>query len=141
MLVIREDSVTESDGEPSLRKKVIAAPAKSMQVLKASAVINGLTAGSDANHIQHVVPTTSQPKPKLTGGQPAPPAAAQVPTKASKPTSKHNHSNNSDVGVEKQEHPQPTGSKSKLSEAKMEVAKAKEVLRDAQEMVKKAQGV
>ena len=51
MLVIREDSVTESDGEPSLRKKVIAAPARSMQVLKASAVIDGLTAGSDANHI------------------------------------------------------------------------------------------
>ena len=58
-LVVHEDSVTESDGEPSLQKKVIAAPAKSMQGLKASAVIDGLTAGSDTNHIQHVVVTTS----------------------------------------------------------------------------------
>ena len=61
--------------------------------------------------------------------------------KASKPTSKHNHSNNSDVGVEKWEHPQPTGFKSKSSEAKTEVVKVKGVLRDAQEMFKKAQGV
>ena len=46
-----------------------------------------------------------------------------------------------DVGVEKWEHPQPTGFKSKSSEAKTEVVKVKGVLRDAQEMFKKAQGV
>ena len=52
LLIVCEDLVTESDGEPFLCKKVVAASAKSMQVLKASAVIDGLTTGSGTNHIQ-----------------------------------------------------------------------------------------
>ena len=137
-LVISEDSITESDDEPSFRKKAIVALVKPTQVSKDPTVVDNLATGSTTKQVERILAMT-RPKTKPASGHPAPSATTCVPiTKTSKLTSKLNHSNNSDIDVECQKLPQPSMSKSKSSERKTEAAKAKEALRDAQEAFKKA---
>ena len=137
-LVVSEDSITESDNEPSFWKKATVALAKPTQVSKDPTVVNNLTAGSTTQWVEHVLAKT-RPKTKPASGHPAPSATTHVPiTKTSKLTSKLNCSNNSDIDVKSQKLPQPSMSKSKSSEPKTEAAKVKEALRDVQEAFKKA---
>ena len=137
-LVVSEDSITESDNEPSFQKKATVALAKPTQVSKDPTVVNNLTAGSTTQWVEHILAKT-RPKTKPASGHPAPSATTHVPiTKTSKLTSKLNCSNNSDIDVKSQKLPQPSMSKSKSSEPKTEAAKVKEALRDVQEAFKKA---
>ena len=137
-LVVSEDSITESDDEPSFRKKAIVALVKPTQVSKDPTVVDNLATGSTTEQVECILAMT-RPKTKPASGHPAPSATTCVPiTKTSKLTSKLNHSNNSDIDVECQKLPQPSMSKSKSFERKTEAAKVKEALRDAQEAFKKA---
>ena len=137
-LVVSEDSITESDDEPSFQKKTTVALVKPTQVLKDHTVVDDLTMGSTTEQVEHVLAKT-RPKTKPASGHPAPSATTRIPiTKTSKLTSKLNCSNNSDIDVESQKLPQPSTSKSKSSKPKTEAVKVKEALRDAQEAFKKA---
>ena len=126
------------DNEPFFQKKTTVALIKPTQVLKDPTVIDDLTMGSTTEWVKHVLAKT-RPKTKPASEHPAPSATTHVPiTKTSKLTSKLNRSNNSDIDVENQKLPQPSTSKSKSSEPKMEAAKEKEALRVVQEAFKKA---
>ena len=136
-LVVSEDSITESDDEPSFQKKTTVALVKPTQVLKAPTVVDNLTVGSTTEWVEHVLAKT-RPKTKLASGHPAPSATTHVPiTKTSKLTLKLNCSNNSDIVIKNQKLPQTSMSKSKSFKPKTGAAKVKEALRDMQEAFKK----